>query len=393
MTRAALGGYALALLLGLLAAGPAAAGEFVIGYLQLKRDARYGEKRTYARFLTEPLGRPWPGAKVALGEIRYHGSAAGVTFALKRRKGRDAAALVEAVRAMRADGVRFFVADLPAAVLEAVAQGVRDEGVLLLNASARADRLRGEACAPHVLHVVPSRRMLADALAQYLAFKRWRDILVLEGPGEEDRALGDAFRAAARKFGLEVVATRPFLLSNDPRERARNNILLLTGKEDYDALFIADAEGEFARNALYAAVLPRPVVGAAGLAGAAWHWAWERHGAPQLEGRFEKRAGRPMRDFDWAAWLAVKIIGEAVQRTGAAAFETLRAWLLGPEIVIDTFKGPPSSFRPWNNQLRQPVLLATQNWVVARAPLEGFEHRSNDLDTLGLDRPESACRF
>jgi len=392
MTRAGLPASALALLCLLLAA-PAAAGELVIGYLQLKADARYGEKRTYARFLTEPLGRPWPGARVALREIRYHGAAADVTFSLKRKKGRDAAALVEAVREMRAGGVRFFVADLPAAALEAVAAATREAGVLLLNARARADRLRGEACEPHVLHVIPSRRMTADALAQYLAFKRWREVLLLEGPGGEDRAIGQAFRAAARKFGLEIVDTLPFVLSNDPRERAKNNIVLLTGRHDYDAVFIADADGEFARNALYATVLPRPVVGAAGLAGAAWHWAWERHGAPQLEGRFEKRAGRPMRDFDWAAWLAVKIVGEAVQRTGTADFGTLRAWLLGPQVVIDTFKGPPSSFRPWNNQLRQPILLATQNWVVARAPLEGFEHRSNDLDTLGLDRPESACRF
>ncbi|MCY3981037.1 MAG: ABC transporter substrate-binding protein [Alphaproteobacteria bacterium] len=391
MTRPSLG--TLVLLLAWLAVWPAAAGEFVIGYLQLQNDARYGEKRTYARFLTEPLGRPWSGARVALREIRYHGAGAGVTFALKRKKECCAAALVEAIRALRAEGVRFFVADLPAPVLEAVAADTRDEGVLLLNASARADRLRGEACERHVLHVVPSRRMLADALAQYLAFKRWRDILMLEGPGEEDRALGEAFRAAARKFGLETVATRPFVLSNDPRERGRNNVVLLTGKDDYDAVFIADADGEFARNALYATVLPRPVVGAAGLAGVAWHWAWERHGAPQLEGRFETRAGRPMRDFDWAAWLAVKIVGEAVQRTGTTAFETLRAWVLGPDMVIDSFKGPPSSFRAWNNQLRQPVLLATQNWVVARAPLEGFEHRSNDLDTLGLDRPESPCRF
>ena len=153
------------------------------------------------------------------------------------------------------------------------------------------------------------------------------------------------------------------------------------------------SDGEFARNVPYQTVLPRPVVGASGMGAMAWHWAWERHGAPQLEGRFEDLRDRPMRSYDWATWMAVKTVAEAVQRTESADFQTLRDFLLGPEANLDTFKGPPSSFRPWNNQMRQPILLASQNWVIARAPLEGFEHRENDLDSMGIDRRESACRL
>ena len=44
----------------------------------------------------------------------------------------------------------------------------------------------------------------------------------------------------------------------------------------------------------------------------AWHWAWPRHGAPQLTGRFEKQAKRHMGSADWAAWIAVKAVVEAV---------------------------------------------------------------------------------
>ena len=379
---------------GLAFAGPLyAADEFVIGYLQLKKDPRYAESRTYARYLNAPAGRPYSGARVALDESKFHGTAAGVKFKLDREKEKNTKSLIAEIGKMHKKGVNFFVTDLPANVLEDVAKATAGMDLLLMNISARADRLRGEACQPHMLHVIPSHRMLADALAQYLRFKRWTEVLVLQGESEADQELGKSFAASARKYALEIVSERPFVLSNDPRERAKNNVLLLTGKEDYDVVYVADTDGEFARGVPYQTVEARPVIGSAGLNASAWHWAWERHGAPQLENRFERKAKRPMGGYDWAAWMAVKAIAYAVQRTESADFATLRDFLLGPEADLDAFKGPVASFRPWNNQLRQPLLLVTDNWVVARAPLEGYEHRLNDLDTLGHDKPESPCRF
>lgn len=369
------------------------ADEFTIGYLQLKEDARYAKTRAWARYLTEPLGRPVSGARVAIDEVKFHGAAAGVTFALKRVKGKGVGHLVRRIGTLEEKGVRFFVTDLPAAVLEEVAAKTAGRDILLLNATARADRLRGAACAPHVAHVIPSHRMMTDALAQFLAFKKWRDVLVLRGPGEEDREIGAAFAASARRFGLSIVDTRDFVLGNDPRQRSQNNVVLLTGGVSHDAVFVADTDGEFARAVPYGTVLARPVFGSAGMAAAAWHWAWERHGAPQLEKRFRKRAKREMRDYDWGAWVAVKAIAQAVQRTRSSGFDEVRQFLMGPDLNLDAFKGAPSSFRGWNNQLRQPILLVTQNWVVARAPMQGFEHRLNHLDTLGPDEAESDCRF
>ena len=111
-------------------------------------------------------------------------------------------------------------------------------------------------------------------------------------------------------------------------------------------------------------------------------------GAPQLESRFEKKAKLHMRSVDWAAWMAFKAAADAVQRTSSAEFEIFRKFILGADAKIDSFKSYPTSFRPWNNQLRQPILLGTQTWVVARAPIEGFVHQENDLDTLGFDRNE-----
>ena len=235
--------------------------------------------------------------------------------------------------------------------------------------------------------------MLMDALAQYLGFRRWREVLVLAGPSEEDQHLTRAFERAAKRYGAKIVDTRPFELSNDPRRRDRNNISLLTTGADYDVVFVADTDGEFGRDVPYQTVRPRLVVGTEGLAATAWHWAWERHGAPQLEKRFEKRAKRPMRSVDWAAWMAVKAIAEAVQRAATVDFAALRDHLLSQSVILDGFKGNRSNFRPWNNQMRQPILLVTHNWVVDRAPIRGFLHRLNNLDTLGIDEHENRCAF
>ena len=117
----------------------------------------------------------------------------------------------------------------------------------------------------------------------------------------------------------------------------------------------------------------------------------EQWGAAQLQSRFEALAGRDMRSRDFAAWAAVRAIGEAVTRTNAGDVETLRAYIMGPDFELAGFKGRPLTYRSWNGQLRQPIPLVHARAPAAQAPLEGFLHQRNELDTLGLDAPESAC--
>ncbi|MDF1722631.1 MAG: ABC transporter substrate-binding protein [Minwuia sp.] len=392
MTRTALTGFLLLVAAMALAQVPARADVLKIGHLEMKGDRDYRGSRTFAAFLTQPLGRPFAGAEVALTEVTWHGAATDTRFALDRRRVGQAE-LADTALAMVAGGVRFISLDLPAPEISAVAEATAGMEVMLLNIRAPDDRLRGPDCQSHLMHLIPSHAMQADAVGQFLARQRWRDVLLLIGPHDADRAMASAFRRSAARYGLEIDAERPFVLSNDPRQRAENNPRLLTQGADYDAVFVSDTDGEFARNLNYLTVDPRPLVGSEGLAGLAWHWSWGRHGAPQLEGRFQKHAGRPMRDGDWAAWLAVKAVASAVQRTASDDFAVLKAHLQGTDLVLDGFKGNRLSFRPWNNQLRQPMLLATHNHVVARAPLEGFLHRDNTLDTLGIDAAESSCRM
>ena len=381
---------AASLLFFALAAGAAEVIRF--GYLELADDPRYDERKAFFRTLSRPLGAPFAGAEVALRESRFVGQAIGVSFDLVRARGADAPALLAELEKLHAEGVRHFLIDAPGKVVAEVAAATRGRELLLFNVSAPDDALRQAQCQAHLYHTIPNHGMQADALAQFLVAKKWRNVLLLQGPRDEDKLVGAAFENSARRFGLKIVDKKDFVLSNDPRQRDLGNVGLLTAGGDYDVVFVADSDGEFARSVPYDTVRPRPVVGAEGLVAEAWHWAWSRHGAPQLTSRFEKQDRRHMGSADWAAWVAVKAVVEAVVRTGNAPFDKRVAYLGGEEITIDGFKGNRLYFRDWDRQLRQPILIATHNAVIERAPIQGFLHQTNNLDTLGFDRRDSRCK-
>lgn len=365
---------------------------FNIGFIELKSDPRYKKKRVFARFMGQTLGRPLAGAKLALKEIKFHGTELGISFDLQHVVADRPEELSTKISELYATGVRFFVLDLSANTLADLAAKKREKDIVLFNISAYETALREQQCQVNLFHTLPSHAMLADALGQYLISKKWRNVLLLEGPLAGDKLLTTAFTAAAKRYGLKITDKRSFILSNDPRERSKNNIALLTNG-DHDVIYIADSQGEFARNTPYHTIKPNLIVGSEGITASAWHWSWERYGAPQLEKRFEKKFKRPMTNTDWAAWMAVKSIAGAIQSTKSIELMTLTEYLTSPDNLLDTFKGNASSFRPWNNQLRQPILLTTHNWVIGRAPLKGFLHQINNLDTLGIDQRNSICKF
>jgi ABC transporter substrate binding protein (PQQ-dependent alcohol dehydrogenase system) len=229
--------------------------------------------------------------------------------------------------------------------------------------------------------------MRADAIAQFLVVRNWRNVLLLVGPADAERAA--TVQAAMKRYGLKAAAVRPFKLSADPRERDLANPLLLT-QGSYDAVWVVDGDGEFAVTLPYRTALPRPVVGDAGLAALAWSPRFERYGAPQVTRRLAKAAGRPMGAHDWPAYIAGRALvaaAVAAPKGPAAAFaKALDA------AEVDGSKGVSMSFRPWDGQLRQPMLLTDGFQVVAQAPADGVLHPKNNLDTLGADAPEKLCK-
>ena len=364
-----------------------------VAYLELKDDPRYVEKRMAARFAGKTWGRPYGGAEVALRESRFVGASVGVKFELTHKQATNTDELKSTLDTLVKQGVNFVLLDLPADEIAVLSRYASKYDVLLFNVSAADNSLREKQCSSNLLNVNASQTMLADALAQYMIFKKWREVLLLVGEDKNDLQSQKVFQHSAKKFGIKIIDEKSYILGLNPRERKKNNISLLTSGSDYDAVWVIDSTGEFARNVPYQLQKPRLVVGDAGLVPVGWHWAWERHGAPQLNKRFEKRSGRQMTDSDWSAWMSIKIIAEAVLRTKSTELAKLEPYIKGSEIILDGFKGARLSFRQWNNQLRQPMFLTTDNWVVARAPLDGFLHQVNNLDTIGIEKQQSQCKF
>lgn len=380
---------------GHLVAEAAEKDPFSFLYVALENDPEYQPSRAYTGLVLKDRHSPVAGASAALREVRIIGRSVGLKFTMESVSIKDPAALIfDLETALSKAQAPVLLLDLP---LELFKQAVNAYGhrqdLILFNIRHRDKVLREAACAPALFHTIPSNSMLTDGLAQYLNSLGWKRILVLAGAGADDRAYADRFERSARKFGLTIAARRLFVLSNDPREREKNNISLLTGDARYDVVFLADSEGEFGRYVPYGTYLARPIVGTEGLSASAWHWTWERHGAPQLNQRFDRKANRRMQDEDWAAWAAIRSVVEAIVRSGETDIGSVRAMMTSDDFTFDTYKGIPAGFRPWNNQLRQPILMHTHNAVIARAPIDGFLHRNNVLDSLGADERESKCRF
>ncbi len=298
-----------------------------------------------------------------------------------------------AFRALLDEAFPFIIVNAPASRLLEMAEAARGKRVLLFNVGAPEDGLRDGECRDNVMHILPSRAMLADGLAQYLAWKRWREWFLVVGQRPGDRLFAEALRRAAKRFGAKIVEERNWDYGPDARRTAQAEVPSFTQGVEYDVLVVADEIGEFGEYLAYRTWLSRPVVGTQGLIPTTWHRAHEQWGAAQLQSRFLKAFGRRMTPLDNHVWAAVRAIGEGATRTGSTAFEAIRDYIRSPGFALAGFKGQKLTFRRWNWQLRQPILLAAPRALVSVSPQPGFLHPYSLLDTLGLDEPESDCRL
>lgn len=372
--------------LTLAGALPAAAANFKVTLLAPANDPRLERSRLERAALGHPTGPAVEALKVSLSEGRFELDAAGATLELTKVEVADAAAAKAAASKAEKEGASALITDLPAAWTLAATDGTK---LPVLNVSAAADALRQGDCRRNLFHLGLSERMRSDALAQALTVRHWSQVLLLSGPSEADRERGATAQASIKRYGLKLVAIRPFKLSADPRDRELANTLLLT-QGSYDVVWVVDSEGEFALSLPYRTALPRPVVGDAGLVAVAWSPRFERFGAPQVTRRLSKATGRPMDAHDWPAWMAGKALVAAAVAAPKGPMAALHKALA--EAELDGSKGVSMSFRAWDGQLRQPVLLTDGRSVIDVAPVDGVLHPKNALDTLGADAPEKLCK-
>ena len=299
-----------------------------------------------------------------------------------------------------ADRDGFIIADLPADELLKVADTLRDRGTVLLDAGSIDDRLREQDCRANVIHVAPTRSMLADGLAQYLVWKQWKRWLLVVGSHDRDKLYADALRRAATRFGAKIVQERTFEDTGGAR-RTDSGVTLIQRQMPvftqeapaYDVLVAADESEVFASYLPYRTWDPRPVAGSVGLVPTSWDASHDQWGAVQIQNRFVKLNSRHMSALDMQAWTAARMVGEATSRTNSGDPKTVFSFLKGKDFSIAAFKGQRLTLRDWNLQLRQPILLADGRMVVSVSPQEGFLHQYSELDTLGVDRPETKCKL
>ena len=368
-----------------------------IGFLDLTEDVRYDDWGIHPVDIRSATAivdrRAYAGAQLAIHELEQFTRIAKAYFSLERHSLANATEMVETIIQMRDNGSHFFLLDAPGQVISEVARLTQGENVYLFNTTSISDELRNDLCQKHLFHIAASRAMRTDALAQYLIERKWNKVLVLRGPLRADALMTSAFERSAMQFGLKIVGTRDFVLGNDPRARDQNDLDFLTSDKRYDAVFVADSDGEFALSVPYATRKTAAVLGAAGIIPRVWHWTYLRHGAPQVHGRFERMHMRRMGEPDWGAWVSLKTIAMAIARAKSTNPAEVADYLRNDKFRVDGSKGPGMGIRPWNNQLRQPLLLTTDNWTITRAPIKGFKHRTNDLDTLGYGTQDSTCTF
>lgn len=305
----------------------------------------------------------------------------------------------EATKALTgSDG--FIVADLNRADLLTFADLPQARNAIIMNVRAGDDDLRIYDCHPNIWHIAPSWGMRADGLAQYLVWKRWDRWFLVHGLGDDDKAYAEALKHAAQKFGAEIVELREYEFEAGSRrvesghQQIQTQMPSLTqGAPEYDVLVVADTGEKFGDYLPYRTRDPRPVAGTHGLSSTAWHRSFEQFGSMSLHSAFEKLADRPITERDYLAWLGVKAITEAALRSNASDRDSIRAYLASPDYVVPGFKGIGLSFRTWNQQLRQPMLIAWHRSLVSMSPQNAFLHQRNPLDSLGVDLPESNCRL
>jgi len=274
------------------------------------------------------------------------------------------------------------------------------EDSIIINASLKDNDLRNENCNKNVLHTAPSYRMVADALIQFLKKKNWTKLLLISGANERDEQFANSIKISAKRFGLKITKEKKWDFSHDFRRTADLEIVKFTQGEKYEVLVLADEGNSFGDSGNsfgdyipYRTWKPTIVVGGEVLKPTSWHFAHEQWGGNQMQSRFLKDSKRLMTNIDFNSWVGVRTFGEAITRTKSLDTKVILEKIMDQKFNLAAYKGKPVSFRKWNGQLRQPILLVTPRALVSVSPQQGFVHPRTELDTLGIDESDSKCKL
>ena len=341
------------------------------------------------------------GARLMLKEANQAGSFVGHSFELTEAILPQDADVVAKAKEVLAGGDRFIIADLEPADLLAVADLPDAKDAVIMNIRSSATALRQEQCRINVFHIVPDYAMRADALAQYLIWKKWPRWFVIRRDSPQDQDYLAQVKRSAARFGGKVVDDKLYDLPPGARnldsghQQIQAQIPMETeAAPDHAVVWVINSDDDFGDYLLFRTSVPRPVVGTQGLQAVAWDKSYTESGAMHFQNAIPRIAKRAPVERDYTAWLGFRALADSAMKSGKTTPQEVKAYMLSDEFKLEGFKGQAMSFRTWDHQMRQPVVLGGGTRVpVSTSPQEGFLHPTNVTDTLGFDKPETKCKF
>jgi len=300
----------------------------------------------------------------------------------------------------RKNNYNFFILDVSSEDLDKIISSNILGDALLINVSLKNNDFRNQKCDKQLLHTAPSYMMVTDALMQFLKKKNWTKLFLIFGTNNRDKQFKDSLKISVKKFGLTITNEKKWDFTHDFRRTADLEFVKFTQGEKYEVLVLADEGNTFGDSGNsfgdyipYRTWKPNIVVGGEVLKPTSWHHTHEQWGGNQMQSRFLKNFNRFMTNIDFNSWVGIRVFGEAITKTKSLDPKTILDEILKENFNIAAYKGKPVSFRKWNRQLRQPILLVTPRALVSVSPQNGFLHPRTELDTLGIDEPDTKCKL
>ena len=340
------------------------------------------------------------GSKMGIKDNNTTGKFTNQNFELIEKKITKKESAKQVFEEFRKEKYKFFILNVSKDDFAEIQSSDLIENSIVINASLKDNNLRNQNCNKNILHTAPSYKMVSDALIQFLKKKNWTKLLLISGVNERDKQFAESVKVSSKRFGLKITNEKIWDFSHDFRRTADLEIVKFTQGEKYQVLVLADEGNTFGDSGNsfgdyipYRTWKPTVVVGGEVLKPTSWHFAHEQWGGNQMQSRFLKDSKRLMTNIDFNSWVGVRTLGEAITRTKSLDPKILLEKIMDEEFNLAAYKGKPVSYRNWNGQLRQPILLVTPRALVSVSPQPGFVHPRTELDTLGIDETDSKCKL
>jgi len=224
---------------------------------------------------------------------------------------------------------------------------------------------------------------------------------VLRRDTPEDQDYAAQVKRSAARYGGKVVEDQIYRLPPGARnldsghQQVQQQIPLETeSAPNHDVVWVINSDDDFGDYLMYRTYSPRPVVGTQGLQATAWDKSYTESGGMHFQNAIPRLADRKPVERDYTAWLGFRALADAAMKSGKVDPKGVKKYMLSDDFKLEAFKGQALSFRDWDHQMRQPIILGGGTRVpVSTSPQEGFLHQTNLTDTLGFDKPESKCKF